>query len=146
MSCGCCSYCDHVGCRSEAPAPHGLALAHQLQPLGHLVPTVGPRRLSLLHSPPCPGLGPKGACLGGSFLVSLSIHQPIPSCSVLIISIATGIVRYRNHLPGGAEARPRGPRICGLLWGVCRLHLCCFLPSCWCGGHSHLPHSLERRL
>lgn len=77
-----------------------------------MVPADRPGGLSLLLSPPCPGLGPRGTCLlaAASCLPTL---LPVPSCSVLIVSIATGGVRYRIRLPGGTEAKPRGAAFAG---------------------------------
>lgn len=113
------------GCPAATPGPRQ-----------HLVPADRPGGLSLLLTPPCPGLGPRGACLFGSCLV--------PACPFLFCPNrfhSNWRSQIQNPFAWGNRGEAERGRVCRLLWGVCRLHLCCSLAPCWCGGHCHLPHS-----
>ena len=95
------------------------------------------RRLSLLHSPPCPGLGPRDAGPGGGCLVparpSACPRQRWPN-------------RFHSNWQSqtqnlGEQRQGKRGCVCGLLWGVCRLCLFCSLLHAGVEDHPHLPDS-----
>lgn len=107
-------------------------------PRRHLVPVCGPGGFPCC-SPHAAGLWVPGALALVLVAWSLPTRLSVPSCAVLIVSIATGGIQHRTAPLGELKQAKRGWFVgCS---GVCRFHLFCSLLPAGVEDGPHLPHS-----